>query len=726
MFNAVAQKVVSGDVQIMSEASVEVRRSSDNALVSLFSDAAGASPLGNPYTTGTDGQITFYTESEKVGVTASKDGDTITWPDVLIGQDSRFSDYDEGSTETTVSDALDARVPSVATLAALKTVAATGFSGGEQRYVKGRATAQDGYQGRFTWLVGDYSTQVAADTTSAIYVEATDVAATVGAWKRDYVGAVFASWFDQTKAGAIAAIAYAKSVSPVTLKFTGAWSLPVGAQSVSDFGVSLGDPVFDIPSLYAVMVSEADGLTIDAEDATFETDTASVFCLYKCKNTRASGGSFTRTGSDAAIDSNQSSAIIITRSYKTEWSDATADGFYRAFFSYRSIRSGFEYCDSQNDRYWGLYSSSELDVAIPGVFSTHRQYIRNCSSYGGRYGSIFADNTDVFDCDCVDAAPDGNTAAHVTLQDSGNVSFTKVRVSESRNSNSGDVVNGFSIAPTASFPSPLSNVDITDCSVSGTRLAYFLTGLDKFKLKGNTAVDYWQTGIALLTLNDGSQDRTLRNGVVNGNAVYNRNDSSTLTAVGNEKNAGLQIEENDGVAIGNVELDGNMVDAKGDNSSSSQDYNVYVEIAATTDRLAIGTNNFDSPLTNLITGYRDKTERRVSVAAPITSSGSTASPTALPYETVSQQVIQIFDSSVALPAAKSGMKVTFIGDSSTCNFYVDGASTGVAGSDTMYCPGVAATSIGLSFSAPFQLTFVCTTDTLWSVNPGPNTPTVLT
>jgi len=41
-----------------------------------------------------------------------------------------------------------------------------------------------GRSGSFVWRLGNYSTQIAADTTEAIYVKATAVAATVGAWVR--------------------------------------------------------------------------------------------------------------------------------------------------------------------------------------------------------------------------------------------------------------------------------------------------------------------------------------------------------------------------------------------------------------------------------------------------------------------------------------------------------------------------------------------------------------
>ncbi|TPM37057.1 hypothetical protein [Mesorhizobium sp. B2-3-2] len=55
--------------------------------------------------------------------------------------------------------------------------------------------AEGGRNGAFVWTVGDYSTQVAADTAEGIYIKATAIAATAGAWVRLYSGNANASWF---------------------------------------------------------------------------------------------------------------------------------------------------------------------------------------------------------------------------------------------------------------------------------------------------------------------------------------------------------------------------------------------------------------------------------------------------------------------------------------------------------------------------------------------------
>ncbi|MEO0975964.1 MAG: hypothetical protein AAFY24_01845 [Pseudomonadota bacterium] len=60
----------------------------------------------------------------------------------------------------------------------------------------GRASAGDGYYGKFRWVTGDQSANITADTTSAIWVgpDSDDTGAS-GAWKRIYEGAIHLDWF---------------------------------------------------------------------------------------------------------------------------------------------------------------------------------------------------------------------------------------------------------------------------------------------------------------------------------------------------------------------------------------------------------------------------------------------------------------------------------------------------------------------------------------------------
>lgn len=58
---------------VIAQPTVEVRRESDNALVSLFSDRAGATPIGNPFTGASDGLIEFYVAGGAYKLTITKD-----------------------------------------------------------------------------------------------------------------------------------------------------------------------------------------------------------------------------------------------------------------------------------------------------------------------------------------------------------------------------------------------------------------------------------------------------------------------------------------------------------------------------------------------------------------------------------------------------------------------------------------------------------------------------
>ena len=59
----------------------------------------------------------------------------------------------------------------------------------------------EGRYGIFVWQSGDYSTQIAADTSEGIYIKADAIASNQGAWVRSYSGTVNVSWFGATGDG---------------------------------------------------------------------------------------------------------------------------------------------------------------------------------------------------------------------------------------------------------------------------------------------------------------------------------------------------------------------------------------------------------------------------------------------------------------------------------------------------------------------------------------------
>ena len=79
-------------------------------------------------------------------------------------------------------------VTQVASLAALGAV--TGQSAGDTRYL-----TAPGLEGTFVYKLGDYSAKVTADTQKGLFVAASGIATTVGAWVRVYTGAANLTWF---------------------------------------------------------------------------------------------------------------------------------------------------------------------------------------------------------------------------------------------------------------------------------------------------------------------------------------------------------------------------------------------------------------------------------------------------------------------------------------------------------------------------------------------------
>lgn len=68
------------DGNIINGASIEVRRESDNTLVSVYSDVNGTVPLGNPYVAASGENAGFYAETETYKITATHASiGTLTW-----------------------------------------------------------------------------------------------------------------------------------------------------------------------------------------------------------------------------------------------------------------------------------------------------------------------------------------------------------------------------------------------------------------------------------------------------------------------------------------------------------------------------------------------------------------------------------------------------------------------------------------------------------------------
>src|SRR5579885_277706 len=151
-------------------ASVTVYVGGTSILASIFADQAGAQPLPNPFTSGPNGQITFFAANGNYDVTVSYSGFTITKHIILFDPSGSLIN----NATPTVPLLSDLRAISTSTAAAAKAVITTG-----------RNSPGDGGGGTFVY--------VPTDTTSA------DNGVTI------IVDAAGRRWYRQVDAGGVTA-----------------------------------------------------------------------------------------------------------------------------------------------------------------------------------------------------------------------------------------------------------------------------------------------------------------------------------------------------------------------------------------------------------------------------------------------------------------------------------------------------------------------------------------
>jgi hypothetical protein len=122
---------------VLSGASVEVRREFDNALVSIYSDRAGSAAIGNPFTSDSDGYFAFHVQGGAYKITVTKDALTRIFRYVAIGTaaEGDAPGTDPGlrwlfSTTTTMADPSSGNVRfNNATLASVTAIAISSNTG---------------------------------------------------------------------------------------------------------------------------------------------------------------------------------------------------------------------------------------------------------------------------------------------------------------------------------------------------------------------------------------------------------------------------------------------------------------------------------------------------------------------------------------------------------------------------------------------------------------------
>lgn len=150
---------------------------------SLFDASEGGSPISNPVQTNDQGVFSAYVAAGDYDVSVDAPGGTVVRPNVTVADGDDIADllsvrelgaitsadkvtYDGES--ATVDAALDARVPTVSTLAAFQSdYTSASFSDGQFIELKGRSSVGDGGAGKFRVHTTDKSAEVAADEVGA-------------------------------------------------------------------------------------------------------------------------------------------------------------------------------------------------------------------------------------------------------------------------------------------------------------------------------------------------------------------------------------------------------------------------------------------------------------------------------------------------------------------------------------------------------------------------------
>jgi hypothetical protein len=502
------------------------------------------------------------------------------------------------------------------------------------------------------------------------------------------------------------------------------YSLPAGTETVSDYGVRVhADPAIDIQGLYSVMIDGCEGLEIDATGATFITDSGCPFVGYRSLDCVFKGGAFQVSDTEGNVITNQASAVSWIRSINCRGKRITVDGYYRNLVAYRAPGCGFDdWCQSINALYYNYYQASALDVSLgrDPVETEHKTV--GVYAKGGRYGNYFNDNGVFILCQSEDCSPSGNIASHFKTE-RGNYRVLDCTVKETSVQNGGDIINGITAQRTQAVTADLIGVSIQGCDVQGCYKSFALGGLDGFTFAGNKARGYYQTGFALISQKLGATDYRLKNGTITGNEAGSMADNSTRAATGNDKNAGLQLEENNGLAFENLIVAGNTVDALGDNTTKTPDYGVYVE--ASQGGIITGPNAFAENLTNVLPAWL-YSQRLAKNTVAFSSQGTTASPALIDKKYALGGSVRVFNSSVALPAAETGMEIFICATSSTVKIFADGATDSATSSDTIYVSGGGSTQRNIQFNGPGTVKLTCAVSGQWSLAPDGGTTVSVT
>jgi hypothetical protein len=496
---------------------------------------------------------------------------------------------------------------------------------------------------------------------------------------------------------------------------------------VNDFGVVQEHPVFDILSLYGVMINEANGVTFDFIGAEFITDHGNPICVYNSVKTRIIGGNFLTTGTVENINGEQASAVQFVRSLDCEGRDITVNGFYRGLVSYRAPNCGFRDCTVNGSRYYGIYLSSVLDIDVGGVTAgtVIYSYAEDCEVGGCGLGNVWVDYARVqrIKSDPVDISISPVSVSNHIIAAYGSAEIKGCAITETAaqnmNPNTSGIIRGINISPASIIFEDLEGIVVEDNVVDGCYQGIRMQGVENFSCARNTVRNWYQTGIALvsnsaLDVNGDTRLRGVIGGVVHGNTITNMNPNSTQSNVGDDKNAGLQVEKN--IAnVSKVDLSGNQI-LVGHSQLVKPTYDVYIEADEGSVQFA-PSNSRDAVQADGVVPSWASTNYRIPPELRLVAAGSTSEPvTVLERLYEGGVVVVVNGASVELPDIDAG-EITFSAFNSLLYIFSNGASNGVAGTQTVLIPGESSSNIGARLTGPGEVVVRKVAATSWLVSP---------
>lgn len=392
-----------------------------------------------------------------------------------------------------------------------------------------------------------------------------------------------------------AAIDAAPDGSVVVIPGGKTYKLTVSSVGPNDWWTADGEAALDTLFNTALAFRGRKNLTIIATGATFDCDDEYTVTFYKCANCQWIGGKFDGDVS-YKTGTNEASAILVERCLNVWVRNVVADKFYRNIFIYHCDWSGAEACRSTDAGYFCYYGAGNLGVALTGEppinglgRSSDNKFIR-CVAYAGKYGNFLLNNSEWHDCESFNAGRQGVQSVHVRTDNAG---FKVIggSIFEGSNQNSGDIVDGISVAAEGVYVS--GGTDAVDgvfigggLRIRGCRYGIQAIACSNVTIDGVEIRDFYLGGIYGLTRNIAAADYDLVNFNVGNVNVGPFNSASTLAAAGYASKGAVIIEANDSVAIKKAMISGAVID--GNNGGAITPTSTWYELKCNDSNVTIG------------------------------------------------------------------------------------------------------------------------------------------